>query len=230
MKTTFRKTISILMIFAIFASFSLSASATEYSNQRSINLNGTVIYVQMEDGSLCTWSNENLYALLDGLTLEDGMMVTIGGINEAEGSSHGDITPYWYESWTNTLIEYSAEKTRVSDMLFSVARGQTITLTKSYSASIDFKLTGDTPFNLSSIKAEGSVSASYTYQRSESYAGPGDSTPYNTRAFYVKHYYRDETWEQTEYDFALRPQGTMRTTAERPLRSISFSVDSREIL
>lgn len=208
----------------------LTASAAEYENQRIVRIDGSEIYVQMGDGSLCEWSDERIYTLLDGVPVEDGMTITIWGTTEAETGSENMIAPLWYESWTNTLVSTSAEKTRLSEMLFSVARGQTITLTRSYSSSINFKLTGDAPFNLDSLKAEGAISASYTYQRSESYTGPSDSSPYNTRAFYVKHYYRDEVWDQTEYDFALRPQGTIRTTVERPLRSINFSIDSYETL
>lgn len=218
------------LCFVMLSTLSIPASASDYGNQRSFEINGSVIYVQMKDGSPCDWSDESLYTLLDGVPIEDGMLITIWGTNKAEANSESTIAPLWYESWKNTLVSTSSKQSRLSEMLFSVARGQTITLSRSYTSSFNFKLIGEAPFNLDSLKAEGTASTSYTYQRSESYTGPGDSTSNNTRAFYVKHYYVNEVWDQTEYDFALRPQRTIRTTVERPLESISFSVDSYETL
>lgn len=230
MKKCFMKIKRWCALILCISMLSTSVLAVEANDERLVEVDGKQVYVQMADGSPCTWSNAEIYTLLDGAELEDGMLITIWDCKEAEKADNGGIAPLWYESYENELIDYSEEKTVVSDMLFSVARGQTLTLTKKYEASFEFKLIGESPFNLSSIKAEGTVKTSYAYEISESYTGPSDSTNNNTRAFYVKHYYREETWEQTEYDFALRPQRTMQTTVERPLRSVSFSIDSYETL
>lgn len=225
-----KKFLSCLLCVVLLLTLSVPAFASEHVNQRMVNFNGTTIRVQMGDGSLCTWGDEDICALLEGLLVTDNTLITIWDCCDAEDNPQNDISPCWYESWENTLVSTSSEMSWLSEMLFSVARGQTITITRSYTSTNSFKLKQNAPFNLKSIEAEGTSTSSYTYQRSESYTGPSDSSPNNTRAFYVRHYYREEVWDQTEYDYALRPQGTIRTTVERPTRSVSFSIDSHESL
>lgn len=219
-----------LLCISMLFSLVFAAEPVVNANKREVKIDGITVYVQMQDGSACTWPLSELEEFLSGTPISNGDLVTIGDISVARPQNSESISPRWYDTYENTLVNVLGRGTETSEMLFSVARGETLTLTKSYTVGFSLKVIGSAPFNLESIKAEGTVETSYTYSESHSYEGPGDSTPYNSRAFYVRHYYADEEWRQDKYGYNTQLLDTCYTIVRRPEKSISFSVDSYESL
>lgn len=124
---------------------------------------------------------------------------------------------------TLTRSRYVAE----DQFCFSVARGETVTLSQSFTATLSLSLSGS-PYIEGDLGLTASVSG--TYQKSTTYTGPAESSPYNSREFRIKLFAEDGNWTQTQTyynsltDEVLAVQ-TETGTYTNPLEFCKYSID-----
>ena len=149
------------------------------------------------------------------------------------------ITPYYAPSdfgYKNIKTTYSNKKSNqvLGDKFqFSVAKGESVTLTQDYEYTFSGSFTGS-PFASASLGVGVSITGKYT--KSTTYSGPSNSSPYNSREFRLKILGETGNWAQTA-DKWLMVNGKYTSfissvssngTYKKPTSWLDYSVDSRQ--
>ena len=111
-----------------------------------------------------------------------------------------------------------------TNFVTSVAKGQTQALGYEWSGSLSCSITGGIDKN--SLGITGSISTKYT--ASTTFSGPLESSPYNTRMYYVKFYENRGTYTATCLDSGLGTtiQYPVSGSYSEPSYFVSYSVDT----
>ncbi|WP_027400212.1 hypothetical protein [Anaerovorax odorimutans] len=114
---------------------------------------------------------------------------------------------------------------------FSVAKGETVTLSQSYKGSLKGSYTGR-PLNLGDLGVTTTVTGEF--KKGTKYNGPSESSSYNCREFYMRFYQNVGTYKQTQntyYNYAghktLYDTKTKTGTYKQAIKFSSFSVDKK---
>ncbi len=111
---------------------------------------------------------------------------------------------------------------------FSVAKGEETTLTEEFSASLSGNFTGS-PYESSQLGVSGTITGKYA--KGTKYSGPPESSPYNSRQFWLRFYeergnytqYKDYyNAEDSAYLFTTSTSGTYK----KATTWASYSIDS----
>lgn len=96
-----------------------------------------------------------------------------------------------------TSYSYGTEWEAQNYFVISVAKGQTTTLTRAFEQTIGTSLKVGTPFE---ITAELKKSVTARYETTQKFAGPPETSAYNSREYRVQFYARTCTWTQRQVD------------------------------
>jgi hypothetical protein len=152
--------------------------------------------------------------------LQDGDVITILDV----GGPDSDTTtpaPYLGVSYDTSCTWSGSEWAAQNYFVISVAKGQTTTLTNTFTKTLNVGITVGEPYASANIGA--SVTATHTI--TQQFVGPPESSSYNTREFRVQFYARTANWTQIKYDFWGDYEGTRTGTASIPTRWASYSID-----
>ena len=154
--------------------------------------------------------------------------------------SNNEITPKYIEppissyysvvkniTTTKTYLNYN--KFAKDDFKFSVARGESVTLSTDYSGSLSGSFSGEV---LDAANLNVSFTITSTYQKGTTYAGPPEDSIYNSREFRMKLYENTGTYVQkgTIYNYYMslllstEPISKSGTFTE-PTKYLSYSID-----
>lgn len=148
-------------------------------------------------------------------------------INENEYS----IQPQWkwYDLWLyiTTSWYYGAEYQAKDVFITSVARGETYSLTKKFSASLELSLMAGGVYK--SVK--GSITAtpkiSYSVEKKHKYSGPGKKSKYNTREYRVRFYAKNCYVTQKVKGNISGHTSTYEARYKVPTKYLSYSIDRK---
>ncbi|MMZ64278.1 hypothetical protein D1872_265910 [compost metagenome] len=131
--------------------------------------------------------------------------------------------------YTNSKSVTEADALSKDEFKFSVARGEEVTLSQTYTGSLKGSISGS-PFDKGAIGAEVTITAQYT--KGTKYSGPSESSSYNTREFRMKFYEERGTWKQIKEAISTINQEVIATetktgTYKKPTRYLSYSVDKK---
>lgn len=122
-----------------------------------------------------------------------------------------------------------ADALNKDEFKFSVARGEEVTLSRTYTGSLTGSLSGS-PFDKGAIGANITITAQYT--KGTKYTGPSESSSFNTREFRMKFYEERGTWKQIKQAISTINQEVIATdtkegTYKKPTRFLSYSIDKK---
>ncbi len=130
------------------------------------------------------------------------------------------ITPYSFTNISKTVTDTNVLLKR--SFVISVARGQTVTLSKTWTDSVSASVTG--MLTSGQLGLTSSIQASYSV--SNTFTGP--EAPYNSRDYYVRFYGRTGTWRAYFiYDINPARQEWVDGTFVEPTHYSSYCVDKK---
>lgn len=130
------------------------------------------------------------------------------------------ITPRSFTNISKTVTDTGVALKR--SFVISVARGQTVTLSRTWTDSVSASVTGMLTSGQLGLNA--SVQASYSI--SSTFTGP--DAPYNSRDYYVRFYGNKGTWKAYFiYDINPARQEWVNGTFIEPTHYSSYSVDKK---
>ncbi len=163
--------------------------------------------------------------LIDDILKEnpDAEHITITEYVPAENNSD-DIVPYGYDYFDITKKTTQSRVLAKTELVISVAKGQTTSLSSSWSATLSASVTGELPINKLNLGA--SVTQSYT--RSDTFVGPPEGSQYKTRKYYVGFYEARGTYSALRVS-DINPANRVTITGNwsSPLDYVAYSTDSR---
>lgn len=124
-------------------------------------------------------------------------------------------------TYTTTLTDEGPEE--VQDyFLTSVAKGETVTPTRAFRQKVLMAVTGDTPYDEAAL----GDSLTAAYDTKEKFTGPPESSPDNSRTYYVRFYVQKKSWTQTRF-WNGKQHGVRSGTVFVPTRYELVFVDSK---
>lgn len=139
---------------------------------------------------------------------------------------------YLCGSTTTTLNVTIADRFVKDEFKFSVAKGEEVTLGKTYTGTLKGCISGS-PFKSGDIGA--SIEIKADYKRGTTYKGPFESSPCNSRQFRMRFYEEVGNYTQTRMSYLVFEGTTVdqelqtRTgTYNKPTRYVSYSIDTYE--
>jgi len=178
--------------------------------------------------------------IIDDLLLENpnAENITIYGVGNTdkiiEDDLSGGITPLNVTYYTNivTTKTVTNAKALAKDVFqFSVAKGQTVTLSQTYKASLTGSYSGSI---FDSSKLGVNLTIEGTYQKSTTYSGPPESSSYNSREFRTRFYEERGNYVQRATKVTNYGQGVVINepvsssgTYKKPVSYANYSVDTR---
>lgn len=134
-----------------------------------------------------------------------------------------------YENIKTTLTRHVADSLAKDEFKFSVARGETVTLSQTYEGSLTGSYTGSV---VGDIGVSFSVKA--TYLKGTTYSGPAENSAYNSREFRMKFYQDIGTYNQTAdlvtYHYLVKISSEPKSftgTYYKPTKYLSYSLDKK---
>lgn len=128
---------------------------------------------------------------------------------------------------TKNILHY--DRFAKDEFKFSVARGEEVTLSTTYTGSLKGSYSGDV---LDSSKLGVDITLTGTYQKGTKYTGPSEDSSYNCREYRMKFYENTGTYVQTGvienhyYGTVISRENTSKTgTFSTPTKYLSYSVD-----
>lgn len=114
---------------------------------------------------------------------------------------------------------------------FSVAKGETVTLSTKYTGSLTGSFSG-TVYNAADLGVNFTISC--TYEKGTQYSGPSEDSIYNSREFRMKFYHNAGSYTQsrlaTTY-YYMNPMSsetqTVTGTFTEPTKYLSYSIDKK---
>ena len=135
----------------------------------------------------------------------------------------------YYGEVTTTTKVTTPERLVKDEFKFSVAKGEEVTLSKTYEGSLTGNVTG-IPFKKASIGA--SITIKATYEKGTTYNGPSENSIYNSREFRMKFYEEVGEYTQTRMSYLVfegriiaEEEQTTSGTYNKPTRYLSYSID-----
>lgn len=136
-----------------------------------------------------------------------------------------------YENVKTTKTVTNANHLAKDEFKFSVAKGEEVTLSFTYSGELKGKISGST-FKKKDIGAE--ITIKGEYKKGTKYVGPPEKSIYNTREFRMKFYEQEGTYKQTA-DKNTYWSGKIESTEKvsksgtytKPTKFASYSVDKK---
>lgn len=141
--------------------------------------------------------------------------------------------PYIKYDKPKTTLNITARRVSAKRVFqFSVAKGETVTLTRSFSASYKGSISGSV-FNKADIGAE--VTMKGSMDKTTTYVGPPEDSPYNSREFGIEFFEERGTYVQTRDVYRISQLGQktyLRTdkvngTYKKPVAFASYSVNNK---
>lgn len=122
-----------------------------------------------------------------------------------------------------TSYSYGTEWEAQNYFVISVAKGQTTTLTRAFEQTIGTSLKVGTPFE---ITAELKKSVTARYETTQKFAGPPETSAYNSREYRVQFYARTCTWTQRQVDIQTGKTVASKTgQADVPSKYLLYSLE-----
>lgn len=209
----------------------VSAQVSNHTSLEYQNDKGEDVSVIIEDQSIKVTKQEIDEILCDYPYAECITIYEVGYITET-------VTPE-ARVWDPPLLnsdKYETEKTitvpeRVIDDKFviSVARGENISLSSSWSSTLTSSISGSY-FDKANLNIEASITASYS--ESYSFSGPPEESRSNSREYRVKFYQKDGTYIQRHYVYYW-PSGDLygiqskSGTYTLPTKYLKYSIDRK---
>lgn len=177
-------------------------------------------------------SEECIMRIINNNDLEDGELITIHSVGY-----FSDYNPNLYNNvdnynearilYTHNTVQIGFGRQRTMDDVFitSVARGQTITLSRQFSRTVGVNISsGKTPWIF-----EGNLSRSVTstVTTTEQFQGPPNNGPYNTREFRIEFIGTPGTFRQTRTNRLTGNSQTITFSADIPSHYVRYSLDRR---
>ena len=169
-------------------------------------------------------TEDGILDILNCDDLEDGAVITIhhaGSVSSLPSGYHRTargLQSFVVTSYIGKSEEYAAESIQYT----SVAKGMEMTVAAEtrLATAISAVLSG-TPL------ASGQLSTSFTATTSISltFSGPPESSPHNSRIFYVQITRVNKDWVQQEYTYGGALCGTATGTSSVPVGYVLYSVD-----
>ncbi len=168
-------------------------------------------------------------------TLNDKSDDIVSGLENTPSNQQMDISrkpAFSYYKNISTKKTVTQTNALAKDVFqFSVAKGQTVTLTMTYSASLTGSYSG-TIVDVGNLGISGTVSGGYA--KSTSYSGPGEGNVCNSRQFRTKFFENRGTYVQTAEEWDWQGQGvnykvgnvTTSGTFKEATIFANYSVDS----
>jgi hypothetical protein len=166
------------------------------------------------------FTEEDLVDIAINDDLQDGDVITILDMGEPE-ENYSAIT-YIGESYVTTITSTGNEYASNTYFVTSVAKGQTITLTTGYTQALNVGFGSTTPYVTAQIGASLTASYTVTYQ----FAGPPETSSYNSREYRVRFYARQKNWTQDKYNIWGDYVESRSGVAYVPTRWASYCIDS----
>ncbi|WP_411677338.1 hypothetical protein [Caproicibacter sp.] len=163
----------------------------------------------------------------------DADCITIYGISESEDTTPPKINVNGWDEYLDIKTTKQVTKRNViaKDICqFTVAKGETLTLSRTYSESYTSYYSGDI---FDSAKLGIGKTVTGTYYESHSYKGPGESSRYNSREFRTRFYENVGTYKQTAHVYENWGKGvvedkgieTKTGSFHQATRSVNYSKD-----
>ena len=218
----------VLMLFAVVAPAMAVSTEVQCSDIVEIAVEGTrgtevTAYVPAEFYSFI--SEEELREIAIYHNLQDGEAIVIHSVGYVQDFDENyiigprTVVPIVL---TNTTVTPTGNERRVADhFVTSVARGQSIRLSSTWTRSLSTRITAGTP-----LQVGGALSAtiSRSYSTAVWFNGPPEGGNANSREFRVRFYERNMTWRQ-EQVFGGVVIATRTGSGTMPTRFVSFSID-----
>lgn len=206
--------------------------------------NGEVVDVIIPDEYDGKVSVGEIREIINDNNMKSGERLTINEVGIAEASSNGDVDevydlsqvsndvmPQW--KWYDLLLKinnswyYGSEYAAKDVFIASAARGEIYSLTKKFSASLDYSCEAGGTYKgvKGTIGAKSSVS--YSVEKKHQYSGPDRSSTYNSTEYRVKFYAKRCYVTQKVKGWPSDHTTTYNATFICPQRYLSYSIDRR---
>lgn len=141
----------------------------------------------------------------------------------------GFYTTYGKPTTSKTVTVY--DEFAKDEFKFSVAKGETVTLSKSYTGSLTGSISGSV-FDAAEVGAETTITC--TYNKGTQYTGPSESSSYNSREYRMKFYQNSGKYTQTRKVYTHYYGTIIETTTQtvsgtfkKPSKFLSYSIDKK---
>lgn len=225
------KIVSFVMSIALLMScpiYGMASSGGVEKAQRGSNsklIKPTVtVYISPEVAAQVT--DQEINQLIRGAAAKDGDTITIYDVGYASSDDkdalQGSSERFGRYNYP-TSYSYGSEWEAQNYFVISVAKGQTTTLTRAFEQTIETYLKVGTPFE---ITAELKKSVTARYETTQKFAGPPETSAYNSREYRVQFYARTCTWTQRQVDIQTGKTVASKTgQADVPSKYLLYSLD-----
>jgi len=197
-----------------------------------VKIDGGEVYVNIDENLLDFFDDTYFLELVKEYDLAPGDRINITDVYEFEEISEQTMMPpqarMGFHYQTTVTPVRNSERVNSRHFITSVARGETLTLSKTFTRTYTVGITTGTgqqrPWQMN-----GSLGASLTFTRSvgQQFVGPPETSRYNTREFRVRLYNESINWTQRRVNLNGTSIGeeTRSGTGARPTRFVSYSLD-----
>lgn len=189
--------------------------------------NGSRIEVYVSDNCVDSVTAEDIQGIIEQHNLDSDCRITfydMGG-GQSTASANGYTTfdifqPFPYYTYDTELTPLGDPYISKTDFIISVTKGQTVYLSKKYKGSVSLEIKTGTPY----VEAMIGSGITCTYEKTQQFFGPPESSSYNSRSFYVRFYVQENKWVQRQYYWGMAI-GTASGTAVIPTEYQTYSID-----
>lgn len=216
-----------LSLFMVITSLTPPASANEiqtsYNSNIVVNPNGLSIPQELIQDLIESNPDAGLITIYDYSEVPSVQDRTI----QSYESPSALLPPTYVYRYTTSKSVTQPDALVKDEFKFSVARGEKVTLSQTYTGSLKGSISGS-PWDKGAIGAEITITAQY--YKGTIYSGPPESSSYNTREFRMKFYEERGTWKQIREAISTINQEVIATETKtgsynKPTRYLSYSID-----
>lgn len=195
----------------------------EYANETYYLPNGSEVKVLIPCELTEEVTDDDIYEIIETHQIDDSCLITIydvaelGNSDDAIAAPANAVEPYIYKT---TKKEISDKYVDANYFIISVAKGETVRLSKTFSKTCRLDITSGVPLDSTKIGSD----ITFTRMIFHEYTGPGEDSPYNSRSFYVKFYVQDYEWRQERYIYNTLEMWS-EGTATIPKGYEAYSID-----